>query len=210
MRLENTSGTSVSTPRVLEWEWDKRLLRRMRLMDGPYLLRTGLEPELLWRQYAQLTDVEDAFPVLKSELAIRPIWPAGDTGGRPHHDCVPGIFPVGVPHAEAARRRDIPDRGAIDREALHNPEGRGVVRPAPRWTDLPAADHRAGNGTSPDRAPPRMATTPTTAAENLREGRAGKSMRPPFVWATEALCAELLPCKSRACAISIPRTANSG
>lgn len=61
----------------LHWEWDKRLLRRMRLIDGAYLLRTnldGLDPELLWRQYIQLTDVEDAFRVLKSELAIRPIW----------------------------------------------------------------------------------------------------------------------------------------
>lgn len=61
----------------LQWEWDKRLLRRMRLIDGSYLLRTNLEPidpDILWRQYIQLTDVEDAFRVLKSELAIRPIW----------------------------------------------------------------------------------------------------------------------------------------
>ena len=61
----------------LQWTWDKTLLRRMRLIDGAYLLRTnldGLEPELLWRQYIQLTEVEEAFRVLKSELQIRPIW----------------------------------------------------------------------------------------------------------------------------------------
>lgn len=61
----------------LQWRWDSSLLRRMRWMDGAYLLRTnleGVEPELLWQQYIQLTDVEEAFRVLKSELAIRPIW----------------------------------------------------------------------------------------------------------------------------------------
>jgi transposase len=61
----------------LRWTWDKALLRRMRLIDGAYLLRTNLDaldPELLWRQYIQLTDVEEAFRVLKSELSIRPIW----------------------------------------------------------------------------------------------------------------------------------------
>ncbi|MGZ8940294.1 MAG: hypothetical protein ACXW32_13895 [Limisphaerales bacterium] len=49
----------------------------MRLIDGSYLLRTHLEPidpDILWRQYVQLTDVEDAFRVLKSELDIRPVW----------------------------------------------------------------------------------------------------------------------------------------
>jgi hypothetical protein len=30
--------------------------------------------EILWRQYVQLTEVEEAFRVLKSELHVRPIW----------------------------------------------------------------------------------------------------------------------------------------
>jgi transposase len=30
--------------------------------------------DLLWRAYEQLTEVEEAFRVLKSELNIRPIW----------------------------------------------------------------------------------------------------------------------------------------
>lgn len=61
----------------LQWTWDKRLLRRMRRIDGADLLRPnldGLDPELLWRQSIQLTEVEEALRVLKSELAIRPIW----------------------------------------------------------------------------------------------------------------------------------------
>jgi transposase len=63
--------------RHLEWTWDRRRLRHLRLIDGSYLLRTNLElrePELLWQQYIQLTEVEEAFRVLKSELAIRPVW----------------------------------------------------------------------------------------------------------------------------------------
>jgi transposase len=61
----------------LRWKWDSRRLRRLRLSDGAYLLRTNLEPldpDLLWRHYIQLTEVEEAFRVLKSELNIRPIW----------------------------------------------------------------------------------------------------------------------------------------
>ena len=64
-------------PAGVEWKWDLRALRRMRLQDGAYLLRSNLEamdPDLLWRQYVQLTEVEEAFRVLKSELSIRPIW----------------------------------------------------------------------------------------------------------------------------------------
>lgn len=48
--------------------------------DGSYLLR-GYLPEgsehdapALWRMYIQLTQVEEAFKTLKSDIAIRPIW----------------------------------------------------------------------------------------------------------------------------------------
>lgn len=64
-------------PGGVKWKWDSRALRMMSLRDGAYLLRSNLEamdPELLWRQYVQLTEVEEAFRVLKSELNIRPIW----------------------------------------------------------------------------------------------------------------------------------------
>lgn len=63
--------------RQLRWAWNRERLRNIRLIDGAYLLRTNLElkePELLWQQYIQLTEVEEAFRVLKSELAIRPVW----------------------------------------------------------------------------------------------------------------------------------------
>ena len=61
----------------LWWSWNKTRLRGAKLRQGAYLLRTNLDPmdpDALWRQYVQLTEVEAAFRALKSELAIRPIW----------------------------------------------------------------------------------------------------------------------------------------
>ena len=61
----------------LLWSWNKARLRAAKLRQGAYLLRTNLDPmdpDALWRQYVQLTEVEAAFRALKSELAIRPIW----------------------------------------------------------------------------------------------------------------------------------------
>ena len=45
--------------------------------DGAYLLRSnqsGWSAESLWDTYMQLTVVEHAFRVLKSELLLRPVW----------------------------------------------------------------------------------------------------------------------------------------
>ena len=70
--------SAIEHPRVrLLWSWNKVRLRGAKLRQGAYLLRTNLDsvdPDALWRQYVQLTEVEAAFRALKSELAIRPIW----------------------------------------------------------------------------------------------------------------------------------------
>lgn len=60
---------------VVTWQVAKfkDALRR----DGAYLLRSnqdGWTAELFWETYTQLTTVERAFRVLKSELLLRPIW----------------------------------------------------------------------------------------------------------------------------------------
>jgi transposase len=52
-------------------------LRQVRRREGHYLLRSNLEresPAKLWPFYIQLTEVEQAFKELKSDLAVRPIW----------------------------------------------------------------------------------------------------------------------------------------
>lgn len=48
------------------------------LSEGCYLLRTNYQnekdPKDLWKTYIQLTDLEETFRVLKSEMDIRPVW----------------------------------------------------------------------------------------------------------------------------------------
>jgi len=60
----------------LAFSLDKKKLRQVRRREGRYLLRTNLkgeDPAHLWKLYTQLTQVEEAFKNLKSDLAIRPI-----------------------------------------------------------------------------------------------------------------------------------------
>jgi hypothetical protein len=52
-------------------------LRQVRRREGHYLLRSNMpheSPAKLWQLYIQLTEVEQAFKELKSDLAVRPIW----------------------------------------------------------------------------------------------------------------------------------------
>ena len=61
----------------LSWRWNRDELRLAASRDGAYLLRTNLEgsdPAKLWSQYIQLTEVEAVIRVLKTDVAIRPIW----------------------------------------------------------------------------------------------------------------------------------------
>ena len=55
----------------------KDKLRQTRRREGRYLLRSNLtqsDPATLWEYYIQLTEIEQAFKELKSDLAIRPIY----------------------------------------------------------------------------------------------------------------------------------------
>jgi len=61
---------------------DKERLRTVRRREGHYLLRSNLsgeDPAQLWQYYLQLTEIEQAFKELKSDLAIRPIYHQKDT-----------------------------------------------------------------------------------------------------------------------------------
>ena len=61
----------------LLWSWNKARPRGAKLRQGTYLLRTNLDPmdpDVLWRQYVQLTEVEAAFRALKSD------WPSARSG----------------------------------------------------------------------------------------------------------------------------------
>jgi hypothetical protein len=56
---------------------DRTKLRRARLREGRYLLRTDLaeeDPAKLWEYYIRLVEVEQAFKTLKGDLAVRPVF----------------------------------------------------------------------------------------------------------------------------------------
>jgi len=61
---------------AIEWEFYKEQEAQERF-SGSYFLRTSrvdLTEEDIWSLYIMLTNVEDAFRYLKSELNLRPIW----------------------------------------------------------------------------------------------------------------------------------------
>jgi hypothetical protein len=62
----------------LSWRWDRPALRLAASRDGAYLFAltwTVAIRRKLWTQYVQLTEGEAVFRALKSDLAIRSIWP---------------------------------------------------------------------------------------------------------------------------------------
>ncbi len=64
------------TKETFTFRLDKDKLKEAELRDGHYLLRTNLvaeDPAVLWDRYVQLTQIEEAFKCLKSDLGIRPI-----------------------------------------------------------------------------------------------------------------------------------------
>jgi transposase len=64
------------TPARLEWTWHTDTFKAALRRDGVYVLRSNerWKPEEFWQTYMQLTVVERAFRVLKSELLLRPVW----------------------------------------------------------------------------------------------------------------------------------------
>jgi hypothetical protein len=69
--------TLPEVPTTLTWSWRIRRIKAVLIRDGAYVLRTnqpGWQPQELWQTYMQLTLVEKAFRVLKSELLLRPLW----------------------------------------------------------------------------------------------------------------------------------------
>jgi transposase len=62
---------------ALSYTLDKTRLRRVRIREGCYLLRTnmaGRDPGQIWQYYMQLVAVEEAFRTLKGDLGLRPIF----------------------------------------------------------------------------------------------------------------------------------------
>ena len=76
VRLTLPKAKEEVTRLSFQFRLDKKKLEAAELLDGHYLLRTNLtgeDPAVLWDRYIQLTQIEEAFKCLKSELGIRPI-----------------------------------------------------------------------------------------------------------------------------------------
>lgn len=61
----------------LHWKVRAEWSEWAQLTEGAYILRSNVAdwtPDELWRTYIQLTDVEAAFRIQKTDLRIRPIW----------------------------------------------------------------------------------------------------------------------------------------
>jgi transposase len=69
--------TMSDSPTSVNYIWKVAKFKAALARDGAYLLRSnqaGWSAEEFWETYMQLTVVERAFRVLKSELLLRPIW----------------------------------------------------------------------------------------------------------------------------------------
>jgi Transposase DDE domain len=69
--------TVAEQPPALQYVWNVAKFREALARDGVYLLlsnEAGWSAQEFWQTYIQLTVVERAFRVLKSELLLRPIW----------------------------------------------------------------------------------------------------------------------------------------
>jgi transposase len=70
-------AVTKATRAELRWSWKIDKFKMALAADGAYLLRSnqgGWSAEEFWETYIQLTVVERAFRVLKSELLLRPVW----------------------------------------------------------------------------------------------------------------------------------------
>jgi transposase len=70
------SVTATGKPELV-WSWKVEKFKEALAGDGAYLLRSnqgGWSAEEFWETYIQLTVVERAFRILKSELLLRPVW----------------------------------------------------------------------------------------------------------------------------------------
>jgi transposase len=125
----------------LFWEVreDRKVWRGLR--EGAYMLRTNLDgtAEELWSKYMQLTEAEASFRVLKSELAIRPLFHQKETRVKAH---VMVAFLgyalwVTLKHLLKSRPAVVPERSA---SAANKPEPLSAMKTLALLSTLQSAD----------------------------------------------------------------------
>lgn len=75
--IQLPSQDELVNPQTFTFQINRKKLRLVRRREGHYLLRSNLkneDPAKLWTYYIQLTEIEQAFKELKSDLSIRPVY----------------------------------------------------------------------------------------------------------------------------------------
>ncbi len=113
----------------LQWSWRIDQIKIALAQDGAYVLRTnqpGWTARELWETYMQLTVVEKAFRVLKSELLLRPVWHQYDGRVQAH------VFVCVLAYALWKTLDYLAKRAGLE-TLIHKPaEQRGPAIPKPR------------------------------------------------------------------------------
>jgi hypothetical protein len=119
----------TSTPPSVVVEWQVAKFKDALRRDGAYLLRSNQEgwtAEVFWETYTQLTTVERAFRVLKSELLLRPIWHQYSGRTQAH------VFVCVLAYALWKTLDHLVKRSGLQ-TLIHKPDpARGLAAPKPR------------------------------------------------------------------------------
>ena len=119
----------TSTPLSVVLQWQVAKFKEALRRDGAYLLRSnqgGWTAEEFWETYTQLTTVERAFRVLKSELLLRPIWHQYGNRTKAH------VFVCVLAYALWKTLDHLLKRARLQ-TAIHKPDpARGQAAPKPR------------------------------------------------------------------------------
>jgi hypothetical protein len=182
IEIELPAKEQAAKTESFQFRLNRAKLRQVRRREGHYLLRSNLaheSPAKLWQFYIQLTEVEQAFKELKSDLAIQPIWHQKDERIEAH------IFVAFLAYClqvslKARLKTHAPGltpRAALDKLAgiqlvdVHLPTTDGRELTLTRYSE-PDADQRLLLATLklqlPKQPPPRIATcAPATASAEL-------------------------------------------
>ena len=121
--------TVSDRPVSLSYVWNVATFKAALALDGAYLLRSnqaGWSAQEFWETYIQLTVVERAFRVLKSQLLLRPIWHHYSGRTQAH------IFVCVLAYALWKTLDHLAKRAGLE-TLIHKPDARrGNAAPKPR------------------------------------------------------------------------------
>jgi hypothetical protein len=127
--------TISDKPMSLKYVWHRAKFRDALARDGAYLLRSnqaGWSAQQFWETYIQLTVVERAFRVLKSQLLLRPIWHQYSGRTQAH------IFVCVLAYALWKTLDHLAHRAGLQ-TLIHKPDprrGNAVPKPRPMTPDV--------------------------------------------------------------------------